>query len=102
MSCSYASVYSSPLRLEPRVRVLALARLRAMPVLHAHRAAGQGAGGVSLPFAIRALVFGHLALLIPPRAVGPNIAVVLRCVAAPWHPCINEPFFDAVCRLRSA
>eukprot|EP00965_Chrysotila_dentata_P080880 2669811-Pleurochrysis_carterae.AAC.1 len=48
---------------------------------------------------MRVLAFGQLALLTPPRAVGPNIAAVMLLVA-PWHPC-TEASYDLVCKIRS-
>uniref|UniRef100_A0A7S4BPN4 Uncharacterized protein n=2 Tax=Chrysotila carterae TaxID=13221 RepID=A0A7S4BPN4_CHRCT len=75
----------------------ALSRQDAMPALHSSRT--QSRGGLELPFALRVLVFGQLARLTPPRAIGPNIAAVVRCIA-PWHRC-SEPTYDITLKLRS-
>eukprot|EP00965_Chrysotila_dentata_P104995 3468188-Pleurochrysis_carterae.AAC.1 len=40
---------------------------------------------------MRVLAYGQLARLTPPRAVGPNIAAVLRLVV-PWHPCTEASY----------
>eukprot|EP00965_Chrysotila_dentata_P112484 3718355-Pleurochrysis_carterae.AAC.1 len=69
-----------------------------MPIMHATRVQGQK-GGVALPIAVRALAYGQLARLTPPRAVGQNIAAVVRCVA-PWLRC-TEATYDTVLKLRS-
>eukprot|EP00965_Chrysotila_dentata_P063460 2103575-Pleurochrysis_carterae.AAC.1 len=62
-----------------------------MPVLSNQLAAGSGPGGKALPVAMRVLAYGQLARLTPPRAVGRNIAAVLRLVV-PWHPCTEASY----------
>eukprot|EP00965_Chrysotila_dentata_P246268 6207061-Pleurochrysis_carterae.AAC.1 len=57
-----------------------------MPALHAQRAEGKTNGGKALPLAMRALAYGQLARLTPPRATGLNIVAAVRCVA-PWLEC---------------
>eukprot|EP00965_Chrysotila_dentata_P137709 4555925-Pleurochrysis_carterae.AAC.2 len=68
-----------------------------MPVMLSQVVAGSGAGGEALPVAMRVLVYGQLARLTPPRAVGPSIAAVLRCIGVDC----TEPSYDAVCKMRS-
>eukprot|EP00965_Chrysotila_dentata_P012531 411815-Pleurochrysis_carterae.AAC.1 len=80
------------------------AKLDGMPAMHASRAGTadekRGRGGIaSLPFIMRVLVYGQLARMTPPRAVGPNIVASMRAVA-PWHR-VDEPECDAVCKMRS-
>eukprot|EP00965_Chrysotila_dentata_P026099 865633-Pleurochrysis_carterae.AAC.1 len=81
-----------------RPAAVALTRQVAMPIMHETRVEGQ-TGGVALPIAVRALAYGQLARLTSPRAVGQNIAAVVRCVV-PWLHC-TEATYDTVIKLHS-
>eukprot|EP00965_Chrysotila_dentata_P088300 2916220-Pleurochrysis_carterae.AAC.1 len=68
-----------------------------MPCIHRSRTTQRGA--LSLPIAVHVLAFWQLSRLTPPRAIGPNISAVVRCIAL-WVKC-SETTFDAVLKMRS-